>query len=107
MVGERRTVISERLSVLVYDAKVDDTRRRGVLMKKYYRTILLGVFLIFLFLISLKISGKIFPSGSDSIWFHSGLLMVILGMYWVEHYFTKPQDVFSNGLIGFRNVSMI
>lgn len=76
-------------------------------MKKYYRTILLGIFLVVLVLISLKISGKIFPVGSDSIWFHSGLLMVILGMYWIEHYFTKPQDVFSNGLIGFIAISIL
>lgn len=76
-------------------------------MKKYYRTILLGVFLVTLLLISLKVSGKIFPDGDNSIWFHSGLLMVIVGMYWVEHYFTKPQDVFSNGLIGFITISIL
>ena len=61
-------------------------------MKKYYRTILLGVFLAILFLISLKVSGKIFPNGDNSIWFHSGLLMVIIGMYygiirWLYHCF--------------------
>lgn len=76
-------------------------------MKKYFRTILLGVFLITLLLISYKISGKIFPDGDNSIWFHSGLLMVVLGMYWVEHYFTKPQDVFSNGLVGFIAISIL
>jgi uncharacterized protein len=76
-------------------------------MKKYYRTILLGVFITTLLFISLKISGKIFPNGENSIWFHSGLLMVILGMYWVEHYFTKPQDVFSNGLVGFIAISIL
>lgn len=76
-------------------------------MKKYFRTLLLGIFLGTLLLISFKISGKIFPNGDNSIWFHSGLLMVILGMYWVEHYFTKPQDVFSNGLVGFIAISIL
>ncbi len=76
-------------------------------MKKYYRTIVFGVFFIALIFLSLKISGKIFPDGNSSIWFHSGLLMIILGIYWVEHYFTKPQDVFSNGIVAFIAISTL
>jgi hypothetical protein len=40
-----------------------------------------------------------FPKGDASIWFHTGLLMVIIGTYWVEHYFTRPSDVVINGLV--------
>lgn len=47
------------------------------------------------------------PSGDASIWFHAGLLMLILGMYWIEPYFTKPADVVINGLVVFIAASTL
>ena len=47
------------------------------------------------------------PTGDTAIWFHAGLLMLILGMYWVEPYFTKPADVVINGLVVFIAASTL
>jgi len=47
------------------------------------------------------------PTGDASIWLHCGLLMVVLGMYWIEPYFTKPADVVINGLVVYISTSML
>lgn len=47
------------------------------------------------------------PSGDKSVWFHSGLLMLIIGSFWIEHFFTKPADVFVNGLLVYVSTSML
>lgn len=47
------------------------------------------------------------PVGDAAIWWHSGLLMVVLGSYWIEPHFSKPADVVINGLVVFISVSTL
>lgn len=47
------------------------------------------------------------PSGGDSIWFHAGLLTLLVGRFILEYRFTKPNDVFANGIIVFASTSTL
>jgi hypothetical protein len=40
------------------------------------------------------------PPGDQSIWFQAGLLMVVLGSFFIEKHFTKPVDVVANAVAG-------
>jgi hypothetical protein len=46
-------------------------------------------------------------TGDESIWFNGGLFMLIVGAYWIEHFFTKPSDVIVNCLAVFIAVSSL
>lgn len=74
------------------------------------RSQLLHIILFVAALVSLNwtISNSLLPpTGDASIWYHAGLLMLILGMYWIEPYFTKPADVVVNGLVVFISISSL
>ncbi len=47
------------------------------------------------------------PSGEDAIWFHAGLLTLLLGAFIVEYRFTRPNDVFVNCLVVFASTSTL
>src|SRR5690349_8655457 len=49
----------------------------------------------------------VLPVGDKAIWFHSGLLMLLVGLFWVEHFFTKPSDVVLNALTVYISVSLL
>ncbi|MGE5541234.1 MAG: hypothetical protein ACM3TU_03060, partial [Bacillota bacterium] len=42
----------------------------------------------------------VLPSGDQSLWFQAGLLMVVLGSFFIEQHFTKPVDVVTNVAAG-------
>lgn len=71
-------------------------------MKQSTRLILTLVFLFLLLFLSKLLNGSWFywPPGDQSIWFQSGLLMVVLGSFFIEKHFTKPVDVVANTVIG-------
>jgi hypothetical protein len=47
------------------------------------------------------------PSGADAIWFHAGLLTLLIGRFIVEYRFTKPNDVFVNCMVVFASTSTL
>ena len=47
------------------------------------------------------------PSGDASIWFHAGLLTLLVGRFVVEYRFTRPNDVFVNCLVVFASTSTL
>jgi uncharacterized protein len=47
------------------------------------------------------------PSAQDAIWFHAGLLTLLVGRYIVEYRITKPNDVFVNCMVVFASVSTL
>lgn len=67
-------------------------------MRQSSRLILTLVFLVLLFVLTRFITGQWFylPSGDKNIWFQAGLLMVVLGSFFIEKHFTKPVDVVTN-----------
>lgn len=71
----------------------------------------LGVFavlaLALLGLVWLHTGSVVPPSGADSIWFHAGLLTLLIGRFILEYRFTKPNDVFANGIIVFASTSTL
>lgn len=76
-------------------------------MTRRAQLIHLLVFLTGLVVLNYIVTGSLVPpTGDAAIWFHSGLLMLILGIYWIEPYFTKPADVVINGLVVFVSTSM-
>ena len=77
-------------------------------MTKKIRIIYLILFLVGLFSLTFLTENKLtIPTGDTSILFHSGLLMLIFGVFWIEHYFTKPSDVVINGLVTFISISTL
>jgi hypothetical protein len=77
-------------------------------MTRRAQVIHLVLFLAGLIGLSRSVTGSfLLPTGDASIWFHAGLLMLILGMYWIEPYFTKPSDVVINGLVVFISTSTL
>ncbi|TDN82347.1 ATP-binding protein [Stakelama pacifica] len=75
------------------------------------KNINLGIFcaLAFVLLALLWLhTGKLVPpSGPDAIWFHAGLMALLVGRFIVEYRFTKPNDVFVNCLAVFVSVSTL
>jgi hypothetical protein len=72
------------------------------------RTIHLLLFLAALWGLNYAITGTPnLAEGDAAIWLHSGLLMLIIGTYWIEHFFTKPSDVVINSLVVFISVSTL
>ena len=77
-------------------------------MSRRARTIHLVLFLAALWGLNYVVTGSPrFPQGDNAIWLHSGLLMLIIGMYWIEHFFTKPADVVITSLVVFVSVSTL
>ncbi len=77
-------------------------------MTRKTQTFHLILFLAALAGLSRIVTGSLIPpTGDASIWFHGGLLMLILGMYWIEPFFTKPSDVVVNCLVVFISTSTL
>ena len=77
-------------------------------MERRTRIFHLILFILVLWSINYFVSGSFaIPTGDTAIWIHSGLLMIILGMYWVEKFFTRPSDVVINCLIVFIAVTTL
>lgn len=72
------------------------------------RMIHLILFLVALVALGHAVNGSLIPpSGDSSIWYHSGLLVLILGVFLGEPYFTKPADAAINGLVVFVSTSTL
>lgn len=67
-------------------------------MRQGTRLIFTLFYLVLLFALARFITGQWFylPSGDASLWFQAGLLMVVLGSFFIEQHFTKPVDVVTN-----------
>lgn len=77
-------------------------------MNKKIRATYLVIFLLGLIGLNYYLSQSFnFPSGNESIWFHTGLLMLVLGSYWIEYHFSKPADVAVNGIVVFISISSL
>ena len=77
-------------------------------MTKTTRVVHLLLFLIVLYSLDYWLTGNLsISSGDSAIWLHSGLLMIVLGLYWIEPFFTKPSDVVVNALVVFVSVSTL
>ena len=63
--------------------------------------------LALLALVWLRTGSLVPPSGPDAIWFHAGLMTLILGRFVTEYRFTKPNDVFVNCLAVFVSISTL
>lgn len=55
---------------------------------------------------ALTSSGNL-PTGDRALWFHGGLLVLIIGLCWVEAFFTKPADVVINSLVAYISASTL
>lgn len=77
-------------------------------MSNRYRIINLVFFLIALLGLNYGLTHSLeIPSGNKSLWFHSGLLLLVFGSYWIEYFFTKPSDAVINGLVVFISASTL
>ena len=78
------------------------TKKSDALSGKLLRLVPHLTFLLLLvvtcFLV-LKITGEIFPQGGfKSIWFYSGISMVLFGSFYVEPYYVAPKNVLSHSI---------
>ena len=82
---------------------------RFINMNKIKNLIYLIVFISALLALKFLLIDKFFINlGKDAeIWFTSGLLLVVLGIFVTEKYFTKPLDVIVNVILLFVVLSMI
>lgn len=71
-------------------------------MKQSTRLFFTLFYLILLFILARFVTGQWFylPSGDTNTWFQVGLLMVVLGSFFIEQHFTKPVDVITNVAAG-------
>jgi len=77
-------------------------------MQNRYRVVSLLLFLLALIGLNYGLNRTIeIPTGNKGLWFHAGLLLIILGSYWTEYYFTKPSDVVINGLLAFISITVL
>jgi len=78
-------------------------------MKKVKNLIYLFIFTGALLALKFLVIDKIFTDlGKDAdVWFTSGLLLVVLGIFVTEKYFTKPLDVIINVILLFVVLSML
>lgn len=77
-------------------------------MSRRARSVHLILFLAALWGLNFGLTGSWqVEQGDGAIWFHAGLPMLIVGMYWIEHFFTRPADVVINALVVFVSVSTL
>ena len=77
-------------------------------MTRRSRAAHLVLFLVALLALSRLVTGSFsIPTGQPALWLHSGLLTLILGYYWIEHYFTRPADVVINSLVVYVSISTL
>ena len=82
--------------------------RSGVYMTKRERIVYLITFISGLYGLNWILNNSFaIPVGDRAIWLHGGLLMIIVGSYWIEHFFTRPADVVINGLVVFISTSTL
>ncbi len=67
-------------------------------LSKSTRVFFLIFFSILLFLVLFIVRGHLLPKPEDGLWFQFGLLLVVLGSFFLEPYFTKPTDVVANSI---------
>jgi len=77
------------------------------MLKNYNLGIFAALVLTLLALVWFHTGSVAPPSGSDAIWFHAGLLTLLIGRFVVEYRFTKPNDVFVNCLVVFASTSTL
>lgn len=77
-------------------------------MTKRERISYLSALLAGLTLVCVAVTGTpAFPTGDAAFWLHGGLLLLILGEYWAEAFFTKPSDTALNGVALFVSISTL
>lgn len=71
-------------------------------MKQPTRLVFTLAYLVILLALARFINGEWFvlPTGDANLWFQAGLLMVVLGSFFIEQHFTKPVDVVTNVAAG-------
>ncbi len=75
--------------------------------KNFNLAIFAVLVLLLLALLWLHTGALVPPSGNDAIWFHAGLLTLLVGRFIVEYRFTKPNDVFVNCMVVFAATSTL
>lgn len=77
-------------------------------MHRNVNLVLFGIATLSLLALLWFLTGSIIPStGPEMIWFHTGLLALIISRFVVEHRFTTPNDVFLNSLAVFVSISTL
>ncbi len=67
-------------------------------LTKATKTIFLIGFSVLLFVVTKLVTGRWLPTAEDGIWFQFGLLLVVLGSFFLETHFSKPNDVVINSI---------
>lgn len=67
-------------------------------MTKNTRLIFLLILLPLSFLIARITTGSFIPTGTEGQWFFSGILLLVLGSFFLEHHYVKPSDVIANSI---------
>ena len=67
-------------------------------LTKATKTIFLVGFSILLFVVTKLVTGRWLPTAEDGVWFQFGLLLVVLGSFFLETHFSKPNDVVINSI---------
>lgn len=67
-------------------------------LSKPTRVFFLAFFSVLLFVILWIVRGHLLPRPEDGIWFQFGLLLVVLGSFFLEPHFSKPTDVVANSI---------
>ncbi len=55
-------------------------------------------FSVLLFVVTKSVTGRWLPTAADGVWFQFGLLLVVLGSFFLEAHFSKPNDVIINSI---------
>lgn len=67
-------------------------------LTKATKTIFLIGFSVLLFVVTKLVTGRWLPTAEDGVWFQFGLLLVVLGSFFLETHFSKPNDVVINSI---------
>ncbi len=67
-------------------------------LTKATKTIFLIGFSVLLFIVTKLVTGRWLPTAEDGVWFQFGLLLVVLGSFFLETHFSKPNDVVINSI---------
>lgn len=63
------------------------------------RFILFALFMVLFIALNLSFHGSILPkAGTDSLWFYSGIVMILFSILFIEPYYTSPKNVITNSI---------
>lgn len=77
-------------------------------LTQFQRLLVALIYIILLMVLYTLLGGRIFDITEEtSIWFYSGALLIILGSYVTEPYFTKPTDSIANSISAFLGLLIV